>query len=277
MFKQIGDLNVHYNVHGEGYALVLLHGGGSRAQTFEEMVSLLAKSFRVYTYDLRGFGETRRPSELKLSYELWRQDLWRFLDAFGIEKVALGGWSLGAGVGLDFTINHPDRVSHLIIIGAASPRLEHSDRSGFQRRRELIEKGATPEQIVAETFGFTKKAFSPYSIEHNPHAVEALRQEHLSNNPQSYLEMLDANEHRPDIGGRLGEIRCPTLIIVGEHDGRTPVPMSEDLNKMIPNSLLKIIPNCGHFYSYEQPQIVSDTIVTFLHAFGASKEKAGPR
>jgi pimeloyl-ACP methyl ester carboxylesterase len=273
MFKQIGDLNVNYEVRGEGHPLVLLHGGGSRSQTFEEMVPLLSKAYRVFTYDMRGFGDTKRAPEPKLSHELWRQDLLQFLDAFGLKKVALGGWSLGAGVALDFAVHHPDRVTHLTIIGAMSPRLERSDRSGFQRRRELIERGATAEEIVAETFEFTKKAFSPHSLEHNPKAVDALRQEHLRNNPRSYLEMLDANERRPDIGGRLGEIRCPAIIIVGEHDGRTPLPMAEDLNKAIPNSYLKIIPNCGHFYSYEQPEVVSNAIVAFLGAFGAVREE----
>ena len=101
MFKQVGDLNIHYEVQGDRYPLVLLHGGGSRAQTFEEMVPILSKSFHVYTFDMRGFGETKRPPEPKLSHELWRADLLRFLDAFGLEKVVLGGWSLGGGVSLD--------------------------------------------------------------------------------------------------------------------------------------------------------------------------------
>src|SRR6185295_13244045 len=204
MFKTIGDLNVHYDVQGTGYPMVLLHGGGSRAQTFEEMVPILAKSFQVYTFDMRGFGETQRPAQPRLSHELWRDDLLRFLDTFGLAKVVLGGWSLGGGVSLNFVIDHPERVSHLVLIGAMSPRMPSSDRSGFQRRRELIERGAT---------------------------VEALRQEHLRNNPAHYLEMLQANENRPKIGDRLGEIRCPTLIVVGEHDVRTPVALSEDLNK----------------------------------------------
>ncbi len=270
MFKQIGDLNVHYDVQGDGSPLILLHGGGSRSRTFEKMVPLLSASFRVFTPDMRGFGETKRPPEPKLSHALWREDLMGFLDAFGLTRAIVGGWSLGAGVALDFAVNHPDRVTHLVIIGATSPRIAiPTDRSGFQRRRELIEKGATPEQIVAETFEFTKKAFSPYSIAHRPDAVEALRQEHLHNDPRSYLEMLQANENRPKIGDRLGEIRCPTLILVGEHDGRTPVPMAEDLNTAIPNSFLRIIPNCGHFYSYERPDVVSNAIVTFLDAFGA--------
>jgi len=274
MFKRIADLNVHCEVQGEGAPLVLLHGGGSRAQTFEEMVPILAKAWRVYTFDMRGFGDTERPAVPKLSYDVWQADLLRFLDAFGLEQVVLGGWSLGGAVALNFTLQYPSRVSQLVIIGAMSPRLEVSDRSGFERRRALIERGATPAEIVAETFEFTKKAFSPYSLAHKPHAVEALRQEHLRNNPAAYLEMLQANENRPKIGDRLHEIRCPTLIVVGEHDGRTPLPMAEDLNKAIPRSFLKIVPQCGHFYSYEQPAVVSQTILTFLAAFAAAREPA---
>ncbi len=149
MFKRIADLNVHYEVQGEGAPLVLLHGGGSRAQTFEEMVPILAKAWRVYTFDMRGFGDTERPPEPKLSYDVWQADLLRFLDAFGLEQVVLGGWSLGGAVALNFTLEYPRRVSQLVIIGAMSPRLEVSDRSGFEQRRALIERGATPAEIVA--------------------------------------------------------------------------------------------------------------------------------
>src|SRR5438034_240133 len=80
------------------------------------------------------------------------------------------------------------------------------------------------------------------------------------------------------LGRQLGEIRCPTLIVVGEHDARTPVAMSEDLNKAITTSFLKIVPNCGHFYSYEQPERVCEVMTTFLEAFGAGRtERVGAR
>lgn len=278
MFKQIGDLNVHYEVAGRGDPLVLIHGGGSRAQCFEEMIPILSKEFTVYSYDQRGAGETERPPEPKISHQLWREDLKGFLDSFGIEKAALGGWSLGAGVVMDFAINYPDRASHLVMIGAISPRLERSmDRSGFERRRKLIEDGATAEQIVAETFEFTKGAFSPNSIQNKPHAVEAIRQEHLRNNPKDYLEMLLANMTQPELGDRLGEIQCPTLIVVGEHDARTPVANGEDLNKAIEPSFLKILENCGHFYGYEQPEMTSQVMLSFLKAQWAATEGATAR
>lgn len=268
MFKQIGDLNVSYEVAGAGYPLVMLHGGGARAKSFEEMVPILAKEFKVHLYDQRGFGATVRPPQPALSHELWRDDALRFMDSFGLRKVALAGWSMGAATALNFVLAYPDRVSHLILIGAGGgPGVPAGERSGFEERRRLIESGATQQEIVAKTFEFTKKSFSRYSIEHNAKAVEHVRQEHLSNNPQSYLEMLKAGEKRENINPRLGEIKCPTLILVGDEDSRTPVPNSEAFNRAITDSFMKIIPNCGHHYGYEQPEATSRAMISFLKAF----------
>jgi pimeloyl-ACP methyl ester carboxylesterase len=265
--REIGDLNIHYEMAGDGPPMVLLHGGGSRAQCFEEMMPILSREFTVYAYDLRGAGETQRPPEPRISYEVWRADLSAFLDSFGIGEAILVGWSLGAGVVMDFAVHYPKRVSKLVLIGAVSPRLERAiDPSGFEKRRKLIESGATAKQIVAETFEFTKGAFSPNSIQHKPHAVEAIRHEHLRNDPKEYLETVRMINTPLTVGDRLGEIRCPSLIIVGEHDARTPFPNGADLNKAIPNSFLKVLENCGHFYGYEQLEVTSEVMLSFLRA-----------
>lgn len=267
-FKQIGDLNVSYEIAGEGNPLLLLHGGGARALSFEDMVPILAKQFKVYTFDQRGFGDTVRPPDPVLSTDLWRDDVLRFMDSFGLEKVALGGWSMGAANALNFVLAYPERVSQLVLIGAgAGPGVVAGDRTGFEVRRKLLESGANAEEIVAKTFEFTKQSFSQYSRDHNPRAVEMVRNEHLSNDPKSYLEMLQANRHREETNARLGEITCPTLLIVGDEDSRTPVANSEAFNKAISNSVMKVIPNCGHHYGYEQPEATCSAMIDFLKAF----------
>jgi len=92
-----------------------------------------------------------------------------------------------------------------------------------------------------------------------------VRNEHLSNDPKSYLEMLQANRHREETNARLGEITCPTLLIVGDEDSRTPVANSEAFNKAISNSVMKVIPNCGHHYGYEQPEATCSAMIDFLN------------
>lgn len=266
-FRQIGDLNVSYEVAGEGNPLLLLHGGGSRASCYEDMVPILSKQFKTYSYDQRGFGDTVKPENPPMGHELWREDVRSFMDSFNLDKTALVGWSMGAGIALNFVLTYPERVSHLILIGAGSPRLPASDRSGFESRRKLIESGATAEEIVEKTFDFTKAAFSQYSQDHNAYAVEKIREEHLRNDPKAYLQLLEANADRPKLGPRLGEISCPTLLIVGDSDGRTPLPNTIDLNMAIPGSFMKVVQDCGHFYGYEQPEATCSAMIDFLKAF----------
>ena len=76
MFTQVNDCTYIYEVSGEGKPLILVHGtGGRRPELREDMIPLLSKDFRVYAYDMRGFGETVRPTQVSLSDDLWADDL----------------------------------------------------------------------------------------------------------------------------------------------------------------------------------------------------------
>lgn len=267
MFTQVNDCNVHYEVSGAGKPLVLVHGTGADAQSFEDMIPLLSKDFRIYAYDMRGFGKTVRPPQVPLSTALWADDLAGLMEKLGVEQAAIAGWSLGGIVAMEFALRHPRRVSQLILIGSASPlpTSAPTDRSGFETRRKLAEAGASIEEIVEKTFEFSKSAYSPHVVRNKPAAVEKLRQTLLRNDPRSYADVIRAT--RSDYGPQLSEIGHPTLIIVGEDDSRTPVEMSAGLNKAIPNSYMKIMKNCGHFYGFEQPEETCRIMLNFLTAF----------
>lgn len=267
MLKQIKDMQVQYNVSGRGYPLVLLHGGGSDSETWEEVVPYLSKDFQVYWMDLRGFGKTVRPPEPRLSVEVWTSDVLDFMDAMTIPRAAIVGWSLGAVIGTNFTALHPDRVSHLVLIGAPGLKVV-TDRSGFEERMRLARSGAPMEEVIEKTFAFTKSSMSPHTIANNPRAVEKAKQALMRNSPSNYAEMVEAIG-RMDLGPKLSQIRCPTLILVGDADSRTPIAASEELNKAIAPSYMKIIPNCGHQYGYEQPATTSQATIEFLTAFNA--------
>jgi len=267
MFTQVNGCNVHYEVSGKGKPLILVHGTGADAQSFEDMVPLLNKDFRVYAYDMRGFGKTVRPTDVPLCDTLWADDLAGLMRKLGVERAALAGWSLGGFVVMNFALRYPQMVSQLVLLGSASPlpTATPMDRSGFETRRKLAEAGATIEEIVEKTFEFSKGAYSPYVVKNKPEAVEKLRQTLLRNDPKSYADVIKAT--RSDFGPKLGEIEHPTLIVVGDDDARTPVAMSEGLNKAIPNSYMKIVKNCGHFYGFEQPEETCRIMLNFLRRF----------
>ena len=260
----IADLDVNYDVTGAGTPLLLVHGAGADLLTWDEVVPQLASDFRVWRMDQRGFGKTVRPPTPRLSLNAWTDDLLAFMDALQIEKAALVGWSMGGAVVLNFTTLYPERVSHLVPIGAPGPHQVVFDTSGFEARQRMADAGYTVEEIVAATFGFTLAAFSQWSREHNPRAVESMRQTLLRNDARDYAEMVSSLGGLAGFGPRLDQIRVPTLVLCGAEDSRTPPALSEALHKAIRGSSLEIIPDCGHYYGFEKPTVISRLIAEFV-------------
>ena len=264
MRRRIGELEIEYELDGTGPPLVLVHGSGADLLWWENMVPHLAPEFTLYRYDLRGFGQTVRPKEPRLSLAQWTADLFTFVDAFELDRPTLVGWSLGASVVLDFAAEHPDRCGAVIPIGSPGPERVVQDKSGFEMRQRLADAGASVEEIIDATFAFTEAAFSQWSREHNRQAVQKMRETLLRNNPSDYSEMVGAFDELSDFGPKLPRVRARALIICGAEDGRTPPYLSEELHKALPVSQLALIPDCGHYYSYEKPEETSRLIREFL-------------
>ena len=264
MQAQVGDLNVSYIIDGAGPPLVLAHGGGADLISWEEMSPGLAAHFTVYAYDLRGFGKTERPDSPTLGLAVWTEDLLGFLDAMRLDAPILVGWSLGGCVILDFACEHPERVSTVIPVGCRGPHREERDLSGFQKRMELAESGASAEDMIAATFDFTKKAFSQWTRDHHPQGVQKIRDMLVRNNPGNYAEMVHALDGASDFGPKLPRLQARSLIICGTEDGRTPPHMSEALHREMPGSTLRMLPDCGHYYPYEKPTETNQLILDFL-------------
>ena len=268
MFAEVGGCNFYYEITGEGPSLVLVHGTGADCQSFEDVVPILSQQFKVYTYDMRGHGKTVRLSDDPLSDDIWADDLAALMTHLNLPSAAISGWSLGGLIAMNFGLRHPQMTSSLLLMGSRSPLPSSSmgDRSGFAVRLKMAAEGASIEEIVDATFEFSLGAYSPHTVQNNPAAVEKLRRSLLRNDPKSYGELIEAT--RADIAGRLGEITCPTLIVVGEDDARAPVGQAEGLSAAIPNSYMKIMQKCGHFYGYEQPEETCRIMTRFPHAFG---------
>ncbi len=250
---------------GRGTPIVFLHGGGSRASNFHQVMERLAPRFHVIAFDLRGFGDTGADLERPITHQIWAEDVGACLDHFGIEKTNLVGWSLGATVALNFASQFGVHVDRMALLGAPHPDRQ-MNRALFEKRLSIITGGGTAADVVAATFAGIAGAFSPWVQAHRPEAVEQVRQEHLSHDVNLAGKVIDGVFTRPNLNVLLPKVLCPVTLIVGDADRTCDLAGAKELERRLGHATVKIVPDCGHYYGVEQPDTVARLIA---EAFGA--------
>lgn len=174
-------------------------------------------------------------------------------------RFALAGLSMGGYVAFEMIRQAPDRIVRLALLdtNARADRPEQANQ-----RRELVR--------LAEAEGLDRvvDATLPYLIHRDRLSDAALtgtiREMAHATGLDAFGRQQEAMISRPDNRPLLSEIRCPTLIIVGEQDALTPVKVAIEMNNAISDSTLVTLPNCGHLATLEAPQPVSQAFATWL-------------
>lgn len=116
MVCKVNGINLYYEKHGKGKSLILLHGNGETHKIFDKAVPLLAEHFTVYAIDSRGHGQSDPVTEYR--YTDMADDIKCFIEAKGLNKPILYGFSDGGIIGLLLACNYPQLLSQIIISGA---------------------------------------------------------------------------------------------------------------------------------------------------------------
>jgi pimeloyl-ACP methyl ester carboxylesterase len=267
-------LTFHGLTCGAGRPMVLLHGGGSRGSTFAELMPLLAPSFQMWAYDQRGFGSTGAGPTDVISHAAWADDVRACLDHIGAANAIVCGWSLGAAVALNAASQWPRRIAALVLLGAPRPD-RPINRKTFERRLELIAKGATAADVVAATFEATANGLGAWARAHRPAAVERIRHEHLAQDVALASRVVDAYCSRPDLMAVVPKVSCPVHLIVGADDRMCDLDGARVLAGELAHADITVIPDCGHYYAVEQPEAVARAILNALAGSARSDSRPG--
>jgi len=257
--KQIGRVELAWEEAGQGLPVVLLHAFPLNRTMWTPQVKELAARYRVITPDFRGHGESGAVDE-DSTMERLAEDVRGLLDALGLERVALGGLSMGGYAAFAFLRKHAARVSALIL---ADTRAGADSEEGRQARHEnaaLVEKegaGALAERLLPKLLGASTHA-------QRPEVVQAVREMILSTPPVGIARALRGMAARADSTPLLGTIKVPTLVLVGEEDVLTPPAESEAMAKAIPGAQLVKIAKAGHLSNLEQPAAFNQALQGFL-------------
>jgi len=258
---KIGDINIYYEVHGEGEPLLLIMGLGSDLTSWIFQIPEFSKKYRVIVFDNRGVGRSDAP-DVPYSTELMADDTAGLLHALDIDKAHILGLSMGGMIAQELALKYPQRVKSLILATtAAGPYSWATHILGTMLR--LNQEGVNRETLTTLRLSwlFTDKFFD------NPELVRTVIDTMLANPyPQPVhgyaRQFAAATEH--NTRDRIGKITVPTLVLVGKEDILLPVKMSEELAAGIPNAELVVLEGGGHGFLAEIAGKFNQAVLDFL-------------
>ncbi|HEX7363554.1 MAG TPA: alpha/beta fold hydrolase [Dehalococcoidia bacterium] len=255
------DINIYYEIHGEGEPLLMIQGYGQYCGHWSILVPPLSKHYRVIIFDNRGTGRTDKP-ESPYSMKSFAADINGLLDAIDIKKTNVFGVSMGGMIAQEFALTYPEKVLNLII--------------GCSNCGGKATIAPTPEALA---FLFSPEmARLPVAERARQTAPWLWSQEFIDKYPQAVDMYVDITVKYPtpprgfaghasaigghDTGDRLPQIKAPTLVITGSGDRLIPPENSKIIASRIPGAELVMIPGAGHGFT-ESPDAVK-AIIDFL-------------
>ncbi len=263
--------SLYYEQHGweneDADVVVLSNGVLMSTASWVYQTAPLARHYRLLLYDCRGMWRSEHPRG-PYSMELHADDLAALLGALGIEKAHVGGISYGGEVSLAFALRHPHRTQTLIVSSAVS-QVDPLLRAGIESWVAAA-RAKDPDLLYHVVYPLS---FSEgWMASHQEEARQA-RSRYESLDFEAALELFQAFL-RFDVTARLGELRVPTLVLVGEEDLIKPRKYAEIIARGVPGAEFLVVPHAGHALCWEAPEVFNTAILGFLakHArTGASK------
>lgn len=245
--------------HGEGDALIMVHGLGGTSNSWGPQASVLSRYFRVIRPDLEGSGLS--PCRNELSIDGFVDDLLALADDLGIDRAHWLGHSMGTIVCQHIASRHPDRTLSLALMG---PILEppEAGRKGIRDRADAArQKGMIPiaDALVQGSISADTKA-------NRPEVAAFVREIVMRQEAEGYARTCEALAGAA--AADLGAIRCPTLLVTGDEDGVAPPAAARRIAQGIQDATLRVLPRCGHWTPLERPAQVNEALLNFY--FGSA-------
>jgi pimeloyl-ACP methyl ester carboxylesterase len=261
-YVQANNIEVYYEVQGEGEPLVLIPYLSADQACYAFQVADYAKRFTCYTVDLRGAGLTSKP-EGTYTTELFADDVAAFMRAVGLTRAHVSGLSLGAATGLWLAAKHPDLVKSLSLHSAwtATDPYLRVVVQGWQTMAKAL--GSTTDMVIQGIFPW---CFTPELYAAKPEYIDSLA-DFVRGRPMppvdAFLRQSDAVIAH-DVTSALGLVQAPTQITFGQFDAVTSVRFAGPLTEAINGSELVIFEGCAHAPIYENVAEFNARTLDFL-------------
>lgn len=244
---------------GQGDVVIFLHGIGGNRRNWRDQIPAFATSFKAVAWDARGYGDSD-DYDGPLNFGSYADDVVRVLDHFGAKRAHVVGLSMGGRIAMDFAARHTDRLKTLVLCDT------HKGFAGFSEekkaafiasRKEPLLAGKEPKDIAEPV---ARTLIGPNASEE---AFGALVDSMSRLHKESYIKSIEASV-RMDVRSDLGDIKVPTLVVVGSADRLTTVEMAQGIASDIPGAELAVIEDAGHLVNIEKPEEFNRVVLGFL-------------
>jgi len=267
LFVDVDGVRTRYITQGEGHeTIVFIHGFSSSLYTWRACLEAIAKHYRVYALDLKGFGFSEKPPS-EYTTDEYAEFVVHFMDAVGLKTATLCGNSMGGQIAWRIALQYPDRVDKLILVDAGG---YPSSRRGLPFFVKLAKLPGIGEALGA----FTSRDRIRSSVESAYYDDSKVTQQtvdayYYSLKTEGAMHAVLArlrgswSEQKAWVP-RIPELKVPTLIIWGENDTWIPLEDGERFHKDIPGSKLVVLRDCGHVPQEEKPGEFLAHVLEFL-------------
>jgi pimeloyl-ACP methyl ester carboxylesterase len=257
----IGDVRLNVDVRGAGRPLLFVHGFPlDHSMWLAQLDEFSRLGYRTIAPDLRGFGRSELGAG-PVTMARYADDLNRLLDALGVtEPIDYCGLSMGGYIGWQFWSRFASRLVGLV---QCDTRAVADTPQGKIGRAELADR-VTKIGAQAAADAMMPKLFGPDAARLAADRVERTRRAILDNPTAGICEALSGMAERPDVTPLLPQIRTPTLLVAGEHDGISTPDEMRGIAAQIPNAQFAVIPAAGHMSPLENPSAFNAALKSFL-------------
>lgn len=260
---RVEDIEMSYSIEGEGEPVVLIGGFTMVKESWELQVAELAKHFRTLAFDNRGVGETTVPGE-PFTIAQMAADTVGLMDALELDAARVFGVSMGGLIAQVLALDYPGRVRK-VALGCTT----HGGRHAVQPQKEVLEllaKASDPTIAAREAIRLRLPiVFSERFLREEPGRIEEFVRLSLrhSPTPEGAAGQMGALSVF-NVKRRLGEVRCPVLVITGSEDRMMPPENSRLIAEAIPGARHYVVEGAGHSFFLERPDEVNGVLIDFF-------------
>jgi len=251
----VAGYRVHYDAVGPegGAPVVLVHGLGGHAEDWANLAPFFVRAgYRVFMPDLPGYGRSQQPADFSYSVPDEAEVVIAFLDATGLKRVDLAGWSMGGWIAQWIACHHPERVNRLMLFDSAGINAKPEWNTNLfmpVNAAELDQLDALLMPHPPQVPGFIANDILRASRKNAWVVRRALN---------SMMAGVDTTDKL------LPNLKMPVLIVWGAEDHITPLRQGETMHSLIPQSKLEVVSGCGHLAPGQCADKIGPEVVEFL-------------